>query len=89
MINNACSKIELDGKEYFKNELGIRVYDHGNGCYNLDVIHKRTEVVKPIMALYNIGDALRMAVEKTNEMGLSHDNFQYVIDDKFKVVYDN
>ena len=88
MCNCLCSKIELDGKEFCKTKLAIRLLDHCNGCYNLDVINKITgEVVKPLMVLYNIGCALKMAIEKTNELGLLHENFQFQTTEKARVVY--
>ena len=90
MCNCPCShsKIVLDGKEVCKSKLSVRILDHCNGCYNLDVVNKQTnEVVKPIMALYSIGDAFRMAKEKTDEMNLLHENFQYETSEKARVVY--
>lgn len=88
MYNCPCSKVVLDGKEFCKTKLAIRILDHCNGCYNLDVINKITgEVIKPLMVLYSIGSAFRMAIEKNNELGLLHENFQFQTTEKARVVY--
>ena len=85
---NCTNQVELDGQVFCKNDVAIRILDHSNGCYNLDIIEiHKGKVVKPLMALYEIGCAFRMAVQKTDELGLKHENFQYATTENTRVVY--